>query len=510
MTYLRQIAVFFLLSFSLMTHAEDPRPRIVILGESSSLPVRGSLPWTGVLTRKHPEWRVINLSQWDALAGESLEVPHKKKTKTLPGWNDTLETTMEGIDGADMVLVMLGLTHSRKEVLEKIPPRQAAEGLRALLKTGKGHPKTKEAAWVVVTPLPIVPSRLDQWSTPSFADSVEANAQLAEMWRKVATEENVQVIDAHSWILEQGNGGDAVMSAGWMVRWNGIAKLGDWMTAQIEVLDPQPQDPEAFTVWKQVQASHAELDAILENTGGGRPATGVVLASTRGVPQEEGKKKKKKVPPQRFQVPVSAIEPGRLSLLVEAEGSHLATMGSGSDSYARPYLELTLASGEVKKIPHNGTDWQYITELSPDQPLTDRRFGVSIGKWRPMILVDGREGQVRQALLSFSLPPLDQDDVTSLTLVVPDNGRRTYFQEEIDGKANALKSPGSYGSLRIHTLMRPDSLWDSSVATWETRDGKHAWTGGAVNTTLRKQELKTFLNTHPPADVRARAETYLP
>ncbi len=506
MTHFRQRFALLLLTLTCFTSAEDPRPRILILGESSSMPIRGSLPWTGVLTREHPEWRVINLSEWDGLVGENLEVPHKKKTKTLPGWSANLETNLKDIDGADLVIVMLGLNHSRKEILEKIPPVESAEGLRSLLKKGKAHPKTKDAAWAVVTPLPIVPSRLDQWSTASFSESVEPNQELARLWQKVAEEENAAIIDAQAWVKEQGNGGDAVMTAGWMVRWNGIDKLGAWMTQQIEALNPQPQDAYAFAAWKEVQAAHAVLDAVLEQSGGGQPATGVQLTAA---PLPEVKTKKK-IPPQRFEIPLTALEPGLVSILVESAGPHLATMGTGSDSFARPYLELKLASGDTQTLNHQGTNWQYISEQTPDAPLSDRRFGVSIGKWRPMILVDGREGQVRKALLRWELPLFSEGQLRSVTLVIPDNGRRGYMKEEFDGKANELKSPGTYGPLRVHMLTRPDSLWDSSVATWNSRNGTQGWTGGDVDTAMRQKEVREFLKTDPPAEVRARAEALMP
>ncbi|GEM_PF-3110893 len=505
MNRIRSFLVFIFACSAFLLSAEDPRPRILLLGESSSLPIRGALPWTGVLERTHPEWRLTNLSVWDSLAGTDVETPHKKKTKTFPGWAAGLDVQLQATDGAELVIVMLGINHSRKEIYEKLPPEQAAEGLRALLQAGKQHAKTKDATWVVVTPLPIVPAKLDKWSQNSFSESVPVNQQLAKAWREVAKAEGAEVIDAHSWILQQGKQGDAIMNAGWMVRWNGIDKLGAWMTEQIEALSPQPRDAKAFSAWKEVQAAHASLDQILEASGGGRPATTQMLSR---VPAPEGDKPKK-APPVRFEVPLDQLAHGSLSVLVESSGPHLSTLGTGSDSYARPYLEIQRASGKNTKLQHVGTDWQYITELQQDSPLPDRRFGVNIGKWRPMILLDGREGQQRMALMRWKFPLMGDDPAKRILLVVPNNDRRGYFKEEFGGKANELKSPGSYGDFQFKLLARPDANWDSSVATWKSRDGKNPWTGGEVDSAKRKQDIQAFLQSNPPAEVKARAEALL-
>ena len=510
---IRTLLILSLVVSALSASESDPRPRILVIGEMSSISIRGVVPWYGAVREQHPEWALEVKADGNLMAGGPHESPGKKKPKVWGSASAQLGDLLTGLPKQNMVIIMLGMNYYRAELRDQVGIEASAKELQDLLASLQAHDVTAEAQLVVVTPPPVVEAKLDQWSVASFTGAEAYGTELAQAWKYAAQASGAAVIDAHDWIKTQGNGGDKVVTAGWMIRWGGIGHLGNWMSEQIAALSPQPFDAEAFAHWQRAFTATQQLNRILAATGGGKPAIGPALAPrAEPEPAADGKKKKqqKGTPPVRVAIPLDTLQDGKLDILVAADGPHLASFRSGSEKkWDRPFLTVTLSDGETKTFPHIGTDWQYLDSARPDELIGDQRFGVSIGKWRPFPLVDGRADSKRDVLMRWTLKGLDPASISEAMLTIPYNSRSGYLQETRGGKAQQLEKPGTYGSFAVHLLTSPDDLWHSEKANWNSLDGTRKWSGGDADTAARTQQIEEFLKTDIPAAVAEKARSYL-
>lgn len=205
---------------------------------------------------------------------------------------------------------------------------------------------------------------------------------------------------------------------------------------------------------------------------------------------------------------MGALRGDEVSFLFKASGPHLSSFGSGSDAWDRPWIQWKNEDGSTSTLPPLASDWQYRNQSTPDQTMNDDTFGLSIGKWRPFPLVDGREGSQRQVLMRWRLPA-SASKASEAVLVVPKNSRKAYLSQVHQGKAGAIQNPGSHGDLEAHLLQHPDTLWHAQKATWNRLDGSRNWSGGEVNRVKRREGLLQLSKEDLPAPALKRIEKLL-
>jgi hypothetical protein len=110
--------------------------------------------------------------------------------------------------------------------------------------------------------------------------------------------------------------------------------------------------------------------------------------------------------------------------------------------------------------------------------------------------------------MRYRLTNLAGLDISTAHLVMPLNSRRQYLQEEYEGKATQVRNPGPYGDMQVMLVQWPDSLFDPARATWTTRNGAAAWSGGSIDHTTRQAKIQAFMQDAPSA-TRTLAEHYL-
>lgn len=291
--------ILLLLLFPFEIFASDPRPLIMVIGENSSMPIRGEEPWTRLLSEKHPEWKLVNRSDWNRVIVADVEIPGKKKSKVYPGLLPQLEQTLGNLE-PDLILIVLGINDLRSGVRAQQSLAKTGRGLGELLDALKKDPRSAAAALAVVTPPSVFEAKLDQWSKEPFAQAEQHSATLAESFRKEASQRGVAIIDAHGFTVQQREQGQEIMNSGWMIRYGMVDRFGTWMTEAIESIGPKAKDAKAFSNWLALHEAKGRIDELLFATGGGEPLTSKldpVIVEQKAVeepPQPNEKKKKKK------------------------------------------------------------------------------------------------------------------------------------------------------------------------------------------------------------------------
>lgn len=500
--------------------APDPRPHILVLGDFNSMPLRGKPAWCALLPSRHPEWRVSVDAEWNRMIGPSAVKPKMKKGKKIgervdPGVLDTFDAIMGRTRKATMVVVFMGGNDAKTEMAKRTTAKQCGERIGELIGRLKSHEKTKSARIVVVTPMPVVEARLDKWSKKTF-EGAEANSKaIAEAVNAAAREKGADVIDAWAYGYESkgkdGKPGGLLGGTGWVMGSGAQKNFAEWITPQLEKLDPQPVDKAGYAQWQKVREARAILESILAETSDGVVAHGNALegVAPQAPGQKSGKRKKKGSKGEIVKIPLTLLKGPSLDVLVMPLDQAVASVGAANGAFgAVPILKIQTTDGELTIKPKE-TDSRLIDEALPTEVIPGDRFGVNAGKWRPYPVMCKVEGKRRWLLLRIDLAKLNGKEVKTAQLSVPYSMSASYTQELRDGAPRGFKAEGAYGKISVHPISGPDVKWSPLGATWKTRDGKHGWTGGTVDKTARKEKLKVFLDGNPPAPVAAAAKGML-
>jgi hypothetical protein len=450
----------------------DPRPTVLILGERNSEPFGAAPSWIDIVRSSHRDWLVIG--DVDANRG-------------IPQLTERLPAIAAAARRADLVVVFVGTFHAKDAAWKLADAAALAPAAQALLAAIPQQPALAKAAVVVVTPLPVIDKRLDQWQKKDFSEGEARCTAIAAMLRTAAAGAKATVIDAHAWALADADDrgpGRIMGSLGSMIRDWGHPILAAWLDAQLTPLVPAPPDAAAFAAWKAERAADVRIDAILSATSDGVVAHGPALPRTAG---DKGA--------VLFTVPAGALAGAVFDVVLTADGDHGLAVYPGSET-PKPVLKVATAGGEVA-INASKSDWQMIDEADPAVAQPSNRFRFNSGKMRNLGVVRGGAGTRRWVLMRFPLDALAGKGATGAMMSVPTSANL----DNADGPLDA--------GLSAHVVLGPDTAWDQANATWKTRDGSAGWTGGTVRTAERRSQLQAFLAGNPPTAAAARATALL-
>jgi len=509
-----------LLVLSLVTslHAEDgdPRPQILVLGDFHSEPFRGSPSWAAILEAKYPNWNWIIDTKTNRVMGESVSIPKIKKGKVkgqiqYPGLREEIDDILSEVGHVDTAIIFLGTNSAQKLVYEKADASQRGRDLDAVLQKIKSHGASKEAKVAVVTALPVVDARLDQWSKDKF-EGGEANAKsIAEEYRRVAANNGVELIDAYefAWNKEDdaGKPGTLLGSSGWIMRDWAHREFARWIDDKIVDLDPQPADQAAYSQWQKEQQAMATLEGILSATSEGIVRSGNAFSGPSSL--EEAKAKSPKAPRAEYQLSPEQLSGNSLSLVVKPNEMTYTVLAAGNAGSKNdiPTLHVETDEGEVK-IQLPPAQMRLIDEATPRGFSDPNRYGMNIGKWRPYVVLSNKPAERRWLLLRFDLDDLKGREVKGGTLQLVHPATTNHLTEMKNGAPgpNVKSRFPDVGSAAVLPILGGDQNWNIQKANWETRDGEVGWTGGKVDQAARKKQVEEFLDGEVPATVRKTAE----
>lgn len=463
---------------------EDPRPTILILGNTNTEPFGGDPSWAQRLRSDHPDWNLRVRTTSKGTLSEILE--------NAEGW-----LAHEG--RVDAVLIFTGTHEVESKHWEQADAAARKAEMEKLLALIKASDAGKEATIAVLTPMPVIDARLDKWAKKKYGETgAEArSAELAQAFTEAAEAAGVLVIDVHGWQMQdrdqhkdgsKGKTGRLLGSNGFVMRGWGHPIFHRWIAPRIvETVKPTSGDPEGFERWKAEQAALAKLTTILHETAAGTVNHGPALKA------EVKKDKRGVVQEVKATVPAALLSGETLDLLVRAPAGKLACFIPTSENKGQGPL-LTV---EAIHIRAPGSAWKVLSEAQPEQGVGARRFSINIGKMRYRPAMREKAGERYWCLLRFPLEAL-----AGRTGKEPVDGVITLKL----GQIQQLK--GEYGAPEVYPIRAPDKAWTAN-ATWATRDGTLGWTGGEVETAKRKAALEAFLATNPPEAIAAMAKAYL-
>lgn len=463
--------------------AADPRPGILIVGDVNSTGFGFAPSWGVALGKMHPEWRIV-VDAKDRLIGDLAAKPE-----------DALAT----IDHVDAVLVFVGTREAAADKYKQADAAAVGKQMAEYLAALKANAKTTRARLCVITPVPVIDARLDQYSKAAFAGGEANSDAIAAAFAAAAHNAGVLVIDAHKLIKDDaadGKPGRLVGSIGWRVRDWGIPILTRMLEPEIvATVNPQPADPAAFAAWKAERVATRQLDFILAKTCAGTVTAGERLAA---------KPVAAKPAYDAVTIPADLLRGEAVSLLAMADDKPWAMIGTGGDRYAKPTLVVRCEDGDIT-IPIPDAEWQCIDEANPDKPVDPFLFRFNVVKERFAMGLRNEEGKRIWGLVRFPLEALAGKKVVSATAqLIPVGMVELNF-----GAADRRPLGGAVGGTAYYPVLGQDAQWDGDKATWKTRDGEIGWSGGVVNAPDRKAQLTAFLATNPPATVAARAKDEL-
>lgn len=489
-------------------HAQDPRPAILVLADHQGLgDYRGS--WLLHLAEAHPEWRIIaDVSEGRRLS-LSRTVPIMKKgaqvgEKTLPGLADTIAERLSAAGPVGLVLIAVGGNHARQEERATTPIPELAPHLKTVLAAIRSRdPATRI---VLMTPLPVMEARLDQWNVKTWEGGAAAAAAIAELIRTQA--DGATVLDAHAWAMAQadakGAPGAVIGGTGFLLSSGGHAALGAWLGEQLTVLAPTPTDAAAYAAWEAERASEAALDAAL--VGSLRPGSSCVAHGAALARLAASSNPKDKA--LRFTVPRALLGTASLDLLLRPEDGHTAAIAAANAEFgAHPLLRLTVAGQTVELRPALSAS-RLLDEATPTEPVPGDRYGFNSGKWRPFPVLCAVPGQRRWLLLRFDLSGLAGTPEGDAELAMQ-SGETGILQRLADGAPAAYQREAPAGAFTVHPVLASDRSWNPLRATWASRDGSRTWTGGEADPALRRTALEAFLTQPHPVAVLERARQAL-
>lgn len=484
--------------------AEDPRPHVLVIGDFHSQAARGNASWATRLASRHPQWRfTINASR-NRVWGPSLVTPKIKRGERVgdidwPGLRDEIPALLEASGRVDAILVFVGTNNAGAEIAAQTPPEQFEATIAADLAALRNHSLAADAKLLVMTPLPVVQSRLDQWSTERFAGGEAVCRHLTEALRAVATTESLMLFDAYQrgWDDADGGGpGRLLGSSGWIMRGWAHGIFVNWVDEAVQALDPTPADPAAYAAWQAERESNLALDRILSETGAAEADH-----ASAALPAALGNRDRTLI----ATVPAEALSGPHLSILVKpAESDAIASVAAGNAAFGneRPFLQI----GE-QRIHAEVAGSALLDEAQPGSSVPMDRYGINSGKWRPFPVTASTAGARRWLVMRFPLPAAtDRSAGAQLHLCLNHNQGATQIL------ANGRPSEhvrGTWAQPSVHVLQGGDANYDPLSATWTNRGNGSRWTGGAASSAERLAALEAFLAGDVPASVRARAQALL-
>ncbi len=476
----------------------DPRPVVVVLGEFSSTGFGAVPAWQVLMGKEHPEWNIQSTIVGDKKIGDTLKAAD-------------VDAIINSYDHIDAFIIFLGTTEALTAAYDKNDAAAVGKEMKAILATVKANAKTTKASLCLITPVPIIDSRLDKWQKPNYNKGEEKSDAISVALMAAAQDAGVPVIDAHKMIKDE-KGGDGVPglllgSLGFRVRdWGNPLLMKKLMPEIVKTVDPQSADPVAFAAWKAEQQAIIDFDKIMANTSEGIPNIGNELPITT-----DGKV-------ELVKIPAELLIGSTFDFMYKAVGEKTyAVISPVSDvKQTRPiftvkYEKVTKDDKGVESktietmaIEPDPADWRVIDEAQPTMVTDISRFHVNIMKERFVMVVGNEPGKQLWGLERYSLDALNGQKIISAEL------RFNYLgsaEEKINGKY--VGTGYTWGKAQLFPILGADKKWVNSSATWKTRDGVIGWSGGKVDTAARKTKLTEFLATNPPASVADSAKAEL-
>ena len=491
----------------------DPRPTILILTDFHGQPPRGEPAWCAIVADRHPEWNVIVDADFKRLLAGTAKTDVIKKDKkvgeeTWPGLLEDVDAILDKAGPVQMVIVAVGTNEARKDFYAATDAAARGRQMAQLLVRIKAHKNAAKAQRVVMTPLPVVEARLDQWSKDAFAGGQEACKAIAEAFRQAAAADGAAVLDAYAMGWDQkddsGTPGLLLGSSGWIMRGWGHRSFAAMVEPEIVKLDPKPADADAFAAWKARRAADLRLDQALAATCEGTVAGGLPLKAVYA------KGAGKTPTTTTAEVPADLLAGATLDLLLTPTDEDLAAVACGNDAFGKevPVLRVQTDAGEVT-IASPADAFRLVDEASPGALVPGDKYGANAGKWRPYPLMCKTPGQRRWLLIRFPLEALKGRKVESAAVLFYHSGFSGRMEMLVNGRPQSGPG-GALGAVEIRPVIGADAQWVPTRATWKTRDGQIGWTGGAVNADARKAALQELLQDATlPAETAARAKAEL-
>ncbi len=455
----------------------DPRPQVLVIAGANTLPFSHSPGWPEIVNAKLPELAI----HVDASA-----------MRTVGEVAPALETILAPYPRLDGVILFLGTNEARVAQFAKADAPALRKQVADLLTALKANARTNKAALIVLTPIPVVDARLDQFSKEAFSE--KSSDAVAEAFRLGAADGGAAVIDVHAWSKAQvadGKPGQIVGSLGWGLRDWGHPILAGFVETELAKVSPRPADPVAMDQWRLQRQADRALDEILTNTGEATVAHGPALQSAR--------KPLNKATVTTAEVPAEALSDESISFLVKAADQGIAVISPGSEIKQfpdnMPRLVVATDAGEVV-IPSPSPDWQVIDEAEPEQAQNPEKYRANIVKMRYFGLASGEPNARKWMLIRFPLKTLVGRKITSASVIL--------------GQGPSIEGvKGQVGDITVHIVQGPDRQWNSWQSTWRSRDAGIRWTGGKPDPERRASAIEEFLKSNPPDATARRAKAAL-
>ncbi|MEI7834640.1 MAG: hypothetical protein WCJ56_15755, partial [bacterium] len=168
----------------------DPRPVVVVLGEDNSTGFGAVPAWQVLMGKEHPEWNIQSSIVGKKMIGDTLKAAD-------------VDAIINGYDHIDAFIIFLGTTEAQTDAYVKNDATAVGKEMKAILATVKANPKTAKAKLCLITPVPIIDSRLDQYQKPKYDKGEEKSDAISAALMAAAQDTGVPVIDAHKMIKDE-------------------------------------------------------------------------------------------------------------------------------------------------------------------------------------------------------------------------------------------------------------------------------------------------------------------
>jgi len=462
----------------------DPRPALLIVGETSSLPAGNGAPWPALIQKAHPDWNVTVFAD---------------PKRTAPETAAALPTFLSTQPPLAAAIVCLGTHDAATEVFAKGGAAAVAEAVTSIAAALRNHPGGKSAKLYIATPMPVIDARLDKWAIERFKGGEANSDAIAEGIRSAVPKTGSTLIDLHAWAKakadDNGKPGLLLGTIGWTVRDWGHPILARYFQETLASVTLEPADPAAFAAWKSEAAARVTLAELLSKPSEGLVSHGPPLAASEG---SNGA--------TVFTLPPAELTGPTLEVLFQSGDRPFAVIGQAGNLPAfRTVLTVTTSAGKTDILLPSGS-WQVIDETTPDRPIDPVSYRFNQGKMNYFGVTSNEKGARRWMLARFPLDKIADQPVTEATISVPGQGAVERFTPP--DKAEPLPSD-QIGHPTAAVISAPDRPWDDTLATWKTRDAKSGWSGGMIDQAARKKALEEFLKGNPPPGAAAAAKAML-
>jgi hypothetical protein len=462
----------------------DPRPALLVVGETSSLPAGNGASWAALLQKAQPDWNVVVFADAKRTAAESAAA--------LPAF-------LAGQPPLAGAILFVGTHDAAAEPFAKGGAAGVVAAVGSMVDAVRKHPGGATTKLFVATPLPVIDARLDKWSIERFKGGEANSDAIAAALREAAPKTGATLIDIHAWAKEKagddGKPGMLLGTIGWTLRDWGHPILSRRFQEAFAGTAFEPADAAAFAAWKAELAAGARLAEILSATSEGLVAHGPALPSSEGAKGATA-----------FAVPAPAIQGPALDVLFTSDDKMFAVVGQGGNMPAhRTILSVTTDTGKID-ISLPAAAWQLLDESAPTRPTDASSYRFNAGKMNYFGVTSAENGARRWMLARFPLDAVAGRKVTQAVITVPGPAGVERFTPP--DKVEPIPG-GELGRPAAALITGPDRTWDDTLATWKSRDGKAGWTGGTVDKAARKMALEAFLKTNPPPGAAADAKAML-